>query len=99
MVQKAFFHKGGENWVLPVCHITIRLPFEGGAKREQFFIASDETILAVSWESNHVSFKYTIIVRVNDDVYMYIYTVYFNLRKNTTKNATRFGNKLSNKTS
>ena len=38
-------------------------------------------------------------VRVNDDVYMYIYTVYFYLRKNTTKNATRFGNKLSNKTS
>ena len=38
-------------------------------------------------------------VRVKDDVYMYIYTVYFYLRKNTTKNATRFGNKLSNKTS
>ena len=39
------------------------------------------------------------VVRVNDDAYMYIYTVYFYLRKNTTKNATRFGNKLSNKTS
>ena len=38
-------------------------------------------------------------VRVKDDVYMYIYTVYFYLRKNTTKNATRLGNKLSNKTS
>ena len=43
--------------------------------------------------------KEMISVRVNDDVYMYIYTVYFYLRKNTTKNATRFGNKLSNKTS
>ena len=30
-------------------------------------------------------------VRVNDDVYMYIYTVYFICAKNTTKNATRFG--------
>ena len=28
-------------------------------------------------------------VQVNDDVYMYIYTVYFYLRKNTTKNGTR----------